>query len=68
MDHLAEAKRLARCAGDTYPKVDKAEWVQVTATLAVTHALIAIAERMPPPAEEWSESGKRLRQEEQDGV
>jgi len=61
MDHLEEAKRLALSSADADISV---EWSQVTAMLATTHVLIAIAERLPPPAEKWSETHARLRQEE----
>ena len=49
MDHLAEAKRSANTAVD----LSVAE-AQLCAQLAIAHALIAIAERLPPPAKPWS--------------
>ena len=64
MDHLAEAKEYARCAN----RVNGEMFAQLNAQLAIAHALIAIAERLLPPSETWSECSKRLRQEEQDGI
>ena len=61
-DHLAEAKEYAQCAN----RVNGEMFAQLNAQLAIAHALIAICERLPPPAETWSECTKRLRKEEQD--
>jgi len=61
MDHLKDAETHVERA--IYGSNNDA---QLNATLAIAHALIAIAERMPPPAEPWSGCSKRLQQEEQD--
>ena len=62
MDHLEEAKmRVARADG-----VNGAEWAQFNAQLAIAHALIVIAERLPPPTETASARHVRLQKEEHD--
>ena len=61
MNHLTEAKLHA----DRAENVDEVEWARLDAQLAIAHAPIAIAERLPPATETWSEGAKRLRQEEQ---
>jgi len=59
MNHLKEAKM---CVGpEEYS-------TQLDVGLAIAHALIAIAERLPPPAETASECQARLRREESNGV
>lgn len=77
-DYLAEAKRLAKYAFDA----SDLELAQSTAQLAIAHtaialvesvdkatnALIAIAERLPLPAEPPSARSKRLRQEDKNGI
>ena len=64
MDHLKEARFFAQ-AVDEEARLPLRGWARI-AVLTIGHALIAIAERLPPPAEPWSESGKRLRKEDKD--
>ena len=64
MDHLAEAKRRTERA----IIVKGAEWAQINAQLAIAYALIAICERLPPPAETSSERHVRLQKEEHNGI
>lgn len=61
MDHLKDAEMHIERA--IYGNIDRSEF---NALQAIAHALIAIAERLPPPAETWSECTTRLRQEGQD--
>ena len=78
MDHLAEAKEQVEQAGYTEDVTEATYWVHLAIAHAAivlaetmdraTNALIAIAERLPPPAETASECSKRLREEEQNGV
>lgn len=63
MDHLEEAKRRARATEALH--INGEMLAQFNAQLAIAHALIAIAERLPQPTETWSECAARLRQEEQ---
>ena len=62
MDHLKDAREFAdaaECAGDDALAGRHAQ-------LAIAHALIAIAERLPPLVETASAAQVRLRKEEKD--
>ena len=59
MDHLAEAKKLI-----SPPSAEGMEWARLSVQMAAVHVLIAICERLPRPAETWSECHARLREED----